>query len=126
MSQEEQLSWLVLGRSLETALKANQSAELGGAAASLGLTGGDLLAQQLAPRLGFDEVSVGSRPGETTDLARLTIGKYLSPKLFVSYGFGLFQPGQFFRLQYDLSKRFKLVGESGLQQGGDVLYTIER
>ena len=126
MSQEEQLSWLVLGRSLSASLKSNQAGELNYAAASLGLTGGDLLAQRLAPRLGFDEVSLGAKPGETTDLARLTIGKYLSPKLFVSYGFGLFQPGQFFRLQYDLSKRFKLVGESGLQQGGDVLYTIER
>lgn len=125
MSQEEQLSWLVLGRSLETTLKSDRETELAGAAASLGLTGGDLLAQQLAPRLGFDEVSLGARPGETADLARLTIGKYLSPKLFVSYGVGLFQPGHFFRLQYDLSKRFKLVGESGLQQGGDVLYSIE-
>lgn len=125
MSQEEQLSWLVLGRSLEATLKSDQASELSGAAASLGLTGGDLLAQQLAPRLGFDEVSLGARPGETADLARLTIGKYLSPKLFVSYGVGLFQPGHFFRLQYDLSKRFKLVGESGLQQGGDVLYSIE-
>lgn len=125
MSQEEQLSWLVLGRSLEATLKSEQGSELSGAAASLGLSGGDLLAQQLAPRLGFDEVSLGARPGETADLARLTIGKYLSPKLFISYGVGLFQPGHFFRLQYDLSKRFKLVGESGLQQGGDVLYSIE-
>ena len=126
MSQEEQLSWLVLGRSLEASLKNNQAGELNYAAASFGLTGGDLLAQQLAPRLHLDEVSVGAKPGETADLARLTIGKYLSPKLFVSYGMGLFQPGHFFRMQYDLSKRFKLVGESGLQQGGDVLYTIER
>jgi len=125
MSQEEQLSWLVLGRSLSATLKGNEASELSGAAASLGLTGGDLLAQQLAPRLGLDEVSLGAKPGETTDLARLTIGKYLSPKLFVSYGMGLFQPGHFFRLQYDLGKRFKLVGESGLQQGGDVLYSVE-
>jgi translocation and assembly module TamB len=44
----------------------------------------------------------------------------------VSYGYGLFQPGHFFRMQYDVGKRFKLVGESGVQQGGDVLYTIER
>ena len=125
MTQEEQLSWLVLGRSLDTTLKSQQSTQVSGAAASLGLTGGDLLAQQLAPRLGFDEVSVGAKPGETADLARLTIGKYLSPKLFVSYGVGLFQPGHFFRMQYSLSKRFKLIGESGATQGGDVLYTVE-
>ncbi len=126
LTQEEQLSWLVLGRSLSQTLSSTgQTNQLGEARASLGLAGGDLLAQQLAPRLRLDEVSVGAKPGETADLARLTIGKYLSPKLFVSYGVGLFQPGHFFRLQYDLGKRFKLVGESGLQQGGDVLYTIE-
>ncbi len=125
MTQEEQLSWLVLGRSLDATVKAQQAGEGDAAATSLGLTGGDLLAQQLAPRLGLDEVSLGSRPGETADLARLTIGKYLSPRLFVSYGYGLFQPGHFFRLQYDLTRRFKLVGESGVQQGGDLLYTIE-
>lgn len=126
LSQEEQLSWLVLGRSLSATLDSNQRTQLSGAALSLGLTGGDYLAQQLAPRLGLDEVSVGAKPGETADLARFTIGKYLSPRLFVSYGVGLFQPGHFFRMQYDIGRRFKLVGESGVQQGGDVLYTIER
>ncbi len=126
LSQEEQLAWLVLGRPLSTTeTTTGQAGQLDEARASLGLAGGDLLAQQLAPRLRLDEVSVGARPGETADLARLTIGKYLSPKLFVSYGVGLFQPGHFFRMQYDLTKRFKLVGESGLVQGGDVLYTIE-
>jgi translocation and assembly module TamB len=124
ISQEEQLSWLVLGRPLQTA-DSTQAGQMDQARASLGLAGGDLLAQRLAPRLGVDEVSVGAKPGETAELARLTIGKYLSPRLFLSYGVGLFQPGHFFRLQYDLSRRFKLVGESGLQQGGDVLYTIE-
>jgi len=126
LTQEEQLSWLVLGRSLsQTLATTGQTNQMDQARTSLGLAGGDLLAQQLAPRLGFDEVSVGAVPGQTADLARLTIGKYLSPKLFVSYGVGLFQPGHFFRLQYDLTKRFKLVGESGLVQGGDLLYTIE-
>lgn len=125
MTQEEQLAWLVLGRPLSSS-DAGQRTQMAGAAMSLGLTGGDYLASRLAPRLGLDEVSIASKPGETTDLARFTIGKYVSPKLFVSYGVGLFQPGHFFRMQYDLTKHFKLVGESGLQQGGDVLYTIER
>jgi translocation and assembly module TamB len=126
MSQEEQLSWLVLGRSLSGTLDSGQRQQLSGAAASLGLAGGEFLAQRFAPRLGLDEVSVGARPGETADLARLTIGKYLSPRLFLSYGVGLFQPGHFFRMQYDLGRRFKLVGESGANQGGDLLYSIER
>jgi translocation and assembly module TamB len=126
MPQEEQLAWLVLGHPLSSTADSSQRTQISGAAVSLGLTGGEYLAQRLAPRLGLDEVSIASKPGESTDLARFTIGKYLSPRLFVSYGFGLFQPGNFFRMQYDLNKHIKLVGETGLEQGGDVLYTIER
>lgn len=126
MTQEEQLSWLVLGRPLTETLQSGQRPELDGAAASLGFAGGEFLAQQLAPKVGLDEVSVGARPGEAAEQARLTIGKYLSPRLFVSYGFGLFQPGQFVRMQYELGHGFKLSGESGVQQGGDLIYTIER
>jgi translocation and assembly module TamB len=126
MAQEEQLSWLVLGRSLADTLERGQQGELVGAAAGLGLAGGELLAQRFGSRLGLDEVTLGAKPGEASEMARLTVGKYLSPRLFVSYGIGLFQPGQFFRLQYDLGRNFKLAGESGVEQGGDLLYSIER
>lgn len=126
LTQEEKLSWLVLGRSLSSTMDAGQRSQMSGAALSLGLTGGDVLAQQLAPRMGLDQVSLAAKPGETADLARLTIGKYLSPRLFVSYGVGLFTPGQYFRLQYDVGKHVKLIGESGAAQGGQVTYTIER
>ncbi|HUS25341.1 MAG TPA: translocation/assembly module TamB domain-containing protein [Candidatus Binatia bacterium] len=126
MTQEEQLSWLVLGRSLQQTLASGQGAALAAPALSLGLGGGNFLAERYGGKLGLDEVSVGTKPGDAADQARFTIGKYLSPKLFVSYGVGLFQPGNFFRLQYDLGRGFKLAGESGVQQGGDLLYTIER
>jgi len=56
----------------------------------------------------------------------LTVGKYLSPKIFVSYGIGLFQPGNVFKLLYDLGKGFKLSTESGTFTGGDLLYQVER
>ena len=59
-------------------------------------------------------------------LAMLTIGKYLSPKLFISYGVGLFQRGYSFKLQYDVGRGFKLQTETGVESGGDILYSIER
>ena len=43
---------------------------------------------------------------DQTQAAQLTLGKYLTPKLFVSYGVSLFQPGQTFRLLYDLGHGF--------------------
>ncbi|MGH8456768.1 MAG: translocation/assembly module TamB domain-containing protein, partial [Stenotrophobium sp.] len=62
----------------------------------------------------------------TTQAAQLTLGKYLTPKLFVSYGVSLFQPGQTFRMLYDIGHGFKLQTESGVASGGDLLYSIER
>jgi translocation and assembly module TamB len=127
MPREQQLSWLVLGRPLEeTGGSSENRAMLANAALSLGLSGSDFLAAKLGAKVGLDEVTIGARPGDPTDQARFTIGKYLSPKLFVSYGVGLFQPGHYFRLLYDLGHGFKLQTESGVTSGGDLLYTIER
>jgi translocation and assembly module TamB len=127
MPQERQLSWLVLGRAIDDGGGSATERELvANAALGLGLAGGEWLAQRLGGRIGFDEISLGARPGETSDQARLTVGKYLSPKLFISYGVGLFQPGSSFRLQYDIGRGFKLATETGVESGGDLLYTIER
>lgn len=126
MPQERQLSWLVLGRSLDESSGSQDKALVADAALGLGLAGGEWLAQRLGKTIGFDEVSLGAKPGQSSDQASLTVGKYLSPRLFVSYGVGLFQPGHTFRLQYDIGHGFKLSSETGAVSGGDVLYTIER
>ncbi|SEQ33082.1 translocation and assembly module TamB [Solimonas aquatica] len=126
MPQDQQLGWLILGRSLNETTSAADKAAVGGAATSLGLAGGAWLAQQLGSKVGIDEVRVGAKPGQTQDQAMFTVGKYLSPKLFIAYGVGLFQPGHIFRMQYSIGHGFKLQSETGVESGGDMLYTIER
>lgn len=126
MPRERQLSWLVLGRSLDEGSSGGEKALVANAALSLGLSGTDYLAQGLRKGLSLDEISIGAQPGEDAAQARFTVGKYLSPKLYVSYGVGIFQPGQVFKLLYDLGRGFKLSTESGVQTGGDLLYTVER
>ena len=151
MPREQQLSWLVLGRSLDQSSSSDRSA-VSEAALSLGLSGSDILAQKLGKKIGLDQISVGQSPVDgslvaadataiqgsqaqqnagtstayTSQAAQLTLGKYLTPKLFVSYGVSLFQPGQTFRLLYDLGHGFKLQTESGVASGGDIIYTFER
>lgn len=126
MPQERQLSWLVLGRSLDEGGSGSDRELVADAALGLGLAGGEWLAQRLGSRIGFDEITVGAKPGESSQQAQITLGKYLSPRLFISYGVGLFQAGQSFRLQYDIGSGFKLATETGVESGGDLLYTIER
>ena len=126
MPQDQQLSWLVLGRGIEADASAGERNAVSDAALSLGMSGGTFLTQKLGAGLKLDEVSIGAKPGQTADQAQFTIGKYLSPKLYVSYGIGVFQPGHTFRLLYDIGKHFKLSTESGVESGGDLLYSIER
>lgn len=130
MPQDEQLGWLVLGRPINRETGADRTggdqAALANAALSLGLSGSDFLAQRVKGGLGIDDISIGARPGEDPEQARLTLGKYLTPSLYVSYGVGLFQPGHVFRLLYEIGRGFKLQTETGFVSGADLLYTIER
>ena len=41
-----------------------------------------------------------------------TVGKYLSPKLYLSYGVGLFTPGEVITLRYLFSKRFNFEAQN--------------
>ena len=129
MPQQEQLSYLVLGRSLTTqgtgATGAEQAA-LANAALSLGLGQTGFLGDFLRDDIGLDEVQIGAGAGQSNDQAALVLGKYLTPKLFVSYGVGLFTPGQSFRVRYQLSSKWTVKTETGTQTGGDFVYSIER
>lgn len=152
MPREQQLSWLLFGQPLEQNSSGNQGI-IAGAALSLGLSGGDYFANKIGKNLGIDTVTVGSASGggsavaadpyaiagsqaaqgtagaataAGSQAAQLTLGKYLTPRLFVSYGVSLFQPGQTFRLLYDLGHGFKVQTESGVSTGGDLIYSFER
>ncbi len=125
MRETDQLSYLVLGRAAESRSEDDQ-AMLNNAALALGLKGGDFLAKRFKGTLGLDEVSIGTQPGEQANQASLVLGKYLSPDIYVSYGIGLFEPVYTFRLRYQLSSKWSLQTESGVESGGDLFYTIER
>lgn len=124
MSEGDILSYLVLGRPLNTAGEADGDA-LRAAASSFGLAKGSALAESIGQQLGFEDVSVGSEAN--SDQPWLTVGRYLSPKLYISYGVGLFEPGTIVRVRYELTEHWKVQGESGgTSSGADILYTIER
>jgi translocation and assembly module TamB len=127
MPQSEQLSWLVLGRPLEGGTSDSERSAMQAAALMLGLSGGDMIGKRVGEELGLDEVTVGTDPGEGVTQASLLVGKYLSPKLFVSYGIGLFEPVATLRLRYALSSRWKLVGQAAAAgSSADLFYEIER
>lgn len=125
MTQSEQLSWLVLGRPLDNT-SAEESSLVTKAALALGVKGGDYLARNIGQKVGLDSVGIETDAGDATQAA-LVVGKYLTPKLYVSYGMGIFKPISTLRLRYTLTPRWQLETQSnGTATGGDILYSIER
>ena len=123
MPQADVLSYLLLGRPVANA-SGGDTELLAQAATSLGLKGGNALAESLGHAFGLDEVSVGG-DGDLESTA-LTVGKYLSPRLYVNYSVGLLDAANRLQMRYDLSKRLSIQTETGAATGGDILYRIER
>lgn len=69
-----------------------------------------LLAAQLGARIGLDEAGVSTSRALGGEV--LGVGKYLSPRLYVSYGVSLLGTGQVVMLKYLLKKGFDIQVES--------------
>lgn len=123
MSQIDALSYLLLGRRLEGATE-DEGAMMARAALALGLKGGDLMARDIGERFGLDDMRIES--ADTGDNASLVIGRYLSPRLYISYGVGLIESVNTFTIRYQISDKWQFKAQSGASQGADLLYTIER
>jgi len=123
MGQTDMLSYLLLGRPIESA-SGEEGEMMAKAALALGLAGGDTLARSIGDQFGLDEMRVESSDGG--DEASLVVGRYLSPRLYVSYGVGLVESLNSLKLRYQISDRWQAEAVSGENQGADFLYIIER
>ena len=126
MSQANALSYLVAGKPLDDIGQGDGEGDAVQAAArSLGTAAGGLLAKTVGRRLGVDEV--GIKDDEMIGGAALTVGQYLSPRLYLSYGVGLFEPGEVVTLRYKLKKDFSVQAQNGPEDTrAGVEYRIER
>ena len=108
MSQSEALAYLTLGRPLPS-LSSREMQQIDVAKSALN-TGVGLLTAQLGARIGLDDAGVSTSRALGAEV--LGIGKYLSPKLYVSYGVSLLGTGQVVTLKYLLRKGFDIQVES--------------
>ncbi len=56
---------------------------------------------------------------------QFVLGKYLSPKLYVGYGVGIYQPISTFRIRYLLSSKWSIESMTGDERATDLLYRFE-
>ncbi len=140
------LSLIVLGR------KPNATEDKSGllmqAASFLSSTGESVfLQEQIKNRLGFDTFEVTTSKQNTSNYTKLEptllgtdqknstssitesmlqVGKYLTPQLYVSYGWSLFDSSHIFKIRYSITNRWEIESRTSTQAtGGDIFYKIE-
>ncbi|BCS54831.1 hypothetical protein GSbR_29610 [Geobacter sp. SVR] len=142
------LAYVVLGHPLgSSGEQAGLLAQAAGALLSAGQSAS--LQDQIKSRLGLSTLEIQSAPGATTghmgykpmtstppgtaptvqpgglSQTMVTIGKYLTPQIYVSYGRSLFTNNNLFLLRYDITRRWQIETQTGEASGLDVYYKIE-
>jgi translocation and assembly module TamB len=122
MSEANALSYLMFGRPL-SASDGTETATLESTALALGLQQALPAFQRVGESMGLDELTIA-----TTDLdaGSLMAGKYLSPKVYMSYTYGLFNRLGGFLLRYQFNDRLSLETRSGDEKSMDLLYSVEK
>jgi translocation and assembly module TamB len=122
MSDADALSYLLLGRPLTNAA-GSETATLQTAALAMGLQQALPGMQRIGHTLGLDELSLQTTD---TDPGALMAGKYLSPKVYIRYSYGLFNRIGGLLLRFKVSDKVSIETRSGDQESMDVIYNIEK
>nr|WP_322977895.1 translocation/assembly module TamB domain-containing protein [Pseudomonas sp. C11] len=118
MSQEQALSYLVLGRPMGQSSGDNNM--LGQAALALGLAGSSSLTTSLAGSLGIKDFQLDTEgSGITTSVVA---SGAITDRLSLRYGVGVFEPANTIALRYELTRKLYLEAASGLASSLDLFY----
>ncbi|KEQ15624.1 hypothetical protein GZ77_03235 [Endozoicomonas montiporae] len=118
LSQQEQFSYLLRGRSIQTEGEGIESALLGYGLGEISQT-----ATKLGDQLGIKDFSVDtSGSGENT---QVSVGGYIAPGLRLQYGTGIFNSVSEVKIRYEVLPRVYLQAVSGLGQALDVFYRFD-
>jgi translocation and assembly module TamB len=94
----------------------------------LNVLGLETVDQTSSGRMGYKEVAVtptGAAPKTSVGESLLTVGKFLTPKLYLSYGRSLVTGGSLFQLRYDILRHWQIETQSGSESGADLYYKLE-
>jgi translocation and assembly module TamB len=122
MSEADALSYMLFGRPL-TSTDGAETTTLQSTAVSMGLSQALPVIRRVGETVGLDELTL-----QTTDAdaGELMAGKFLSPRLYVRYTYGLFNRVGGLLVHFRLTDRFSLETRSGDEKSMDILYVIEK
>lgn len=126
MPQSQIVSYLLTGKTMES-VTGSDTSSVNSARDSLAMSGGGFLASQLGRRIGIEEVGVESSVDSAGEAnTALVLGKFLSPRLFVSYGISLTESFNTLKLRYTISDKWVFKTEAGENSSADLEYATER
>jgi translocation and assembly module TamB len=120
--QSQIVSLLLAGGSLQS-VQDQSRAGTPGARQEVAGQAAALLASQLGNRIGIQDISVESTLNNETSLV---LGKYLSPRLYVSYGLSLTESVYTIKMRYTINDHWTIKTEAGQEYAGDLDFTIEK
>jgi translocation and assembly module TamB len=129
--QSQIVSLLLAGGRLESGPSAG-GAGAPGATQEVAGQAAALLAAQLGNRIGLPDISVESSGRVDSDSRRVSndtsvvLGKYLSPRLYVSYGISLTESINTIKMRYTLDDNWTIKTEAGKERAADLVFTIEK
>jgi translocation and assembly module TamB len=146
MQDSDILAYVVLGHPLgNDGGQANLMAKAAGAL--LGSSQASVLFDRIRDQLGLSSLEIQDSVGGTSTMGykplqvtppgkvattqesvaetTLSVGKYLTPQLYVSYGRSLFSGSNLFRLRYDIFKNWQIETQAGNESGVDLYYRLE-
>jgi translocation and assembly module TamB len=118
LPQSQIVSLILAGGSIDSAQNRNNP---NGASSELLAQGSAILAQQLGARVGLEDISLESGLDNQTSLV---LGKYLSDRIYISYGISFTEQINTLKLRYTLSDRWTIKTEIGEAKGADLVFTI--
>jgi translocation and assembly module TamB len=123
VAQSQIVSLLLAGGSLESLQNSSDPATRANAGRSDALMqGGAILAQQIGGR--FD-IEAGVEQ-DMSNATSLVLGRYLSPRLYISYGVGLVEAINTVKMRYTIGDHWTIKTEAGTQRSADLVFTIEK
>lgn len=123
MSQNEALSYVLTGRSLDSSGDPGSSNEMAAALLSMSLSKSSKLLGDVGSAFGLKDLSVST--AGIGDKTRVEVSASLSPRFRVKYGFGLFVPLTELTLRYNLTRRLYLQWVSNVNQAVDLMYRFQ-
>ncbi|MDU8923469.1 translocation/assembly module TamB domain-containing protein [Pasteurellaceae bacterium LIM206] len=123
LSQDQILSYLITGRSLENSGEAGSGGSVGAALLGMGLAKSSKVVGGIGETFGIQDLNLGT--SGVGDSSKVVVSGNITPKLQVKYGVGLFDGLAEFTLRYKLLPQLYLQSVSGANQAFDILYQFE-